>query len=36
MQVKDEIISALEKELNVQRETARDAAMKKVSFAYIH
>jgi hypothetical protein len=36
MQAKDEIISALEKELEVQREKARDAAMIKVSFAYGH
>jgi hypothetical protein len=36
MQVKDEIISALEKELNVQREEARDAAVMKVSSAYKH
>jgi chromosome segregation ATPase len=35
MQVKDEFISALEKELNVQRQAARDAAMIKVRFAFI-
>jgi hypothetical protein len=33
MQAKDEAIKALEKELDVQREAARDAAMKKVRLA---
>jgi hypothetical protein len=34
IQVKDEIISALEKELEVQREKVRDAAVKKERSAY--
>jgi hypothetical protein len=34
MQAKDEFISASEKELDVHREAATDAAMIKVRFAY--
>jgi hypothetical protein len=36
IQAKDEIISALEKELEVQREKVRDAAVKKERSAYSH